>query len=273
MRTKWLNLILSLTNQIYMRKKQLLKQTGFMAVMHVFALIILEIILAIISFPLYVGVRPETTTAYLEDKGAYGKIIFDYNLRRILTLTGLGIVLTILALKLILIIAVPPIYGPLHIYEVSNLQPLDITNRELIINEISIHTSKISKSIPRPVLKSVDKLSNGNIVFYGTSQPLNDVVLLLSDRHASIFYGLADINGNWQIDNSQQSFKLAEGNHSILVYSYDKNSGLRSETSDERFIKITSKWTDSLVRNVDVIMNWLIVIIVLTGAFLTFLIV
>lgn len=271
MKTQWLNLILSLTNQIYTKKKQLLKQTGFMAVVNVFALILSEIILAIVSVPLYVGLKPETTTAYLEDKGAYGKITFDYNLRRILTLTGLGIVLTILALKLILIIAVPPIYGPLPIYEVSELQPLDIANRELIINEISIHTSKISKSIPRPVLKSVDKLSNGSLVFHGTAQPLNDVVLLLSDRHASVYYGLADIDGNWQIDHSQQSFKLADGNHSILVYSYDKKAGLRSETSDENFVKITSKWTDSLVRNVDVLMNWIIVLIVLLGAFLTFL--
>lgn len=271
MRTKWLNLILYLTNQIYSRKKQLLKQTGLMAVVSVFALILSEIILAIVSVPLYVGVKTETTTAYLEDKGAYGRITFDYNLRRILTLTGLGIVLTILALKLILIIAVPPIYGPLPVYEISELQPIDITNRKLILDEISMHTSKISKSIPRPVLKSVDKLSSGSLIFHGTAQPLNDIVLLLSDQHASVYYGTSDSTGNWQIDHSQQSFKLADGNHSILVYSYDKKTGLRSETSDENFVKITSKWTDSLVRNVDVLMNWIIVLIVLLGAFLTFL--
>jgi hypothetical protein len=134
-----------------------------------------------------------------------------------------------------------------------------------------MHTSKISKSVPRPVLKNVDKLSNGNLIFHGTSQPLSDVALLLSDQHASVYYGVSDVNGNWQIDHSQQNFKLADGNHSILVYSYDKKSGLRSETSDESFIRITSKWTDSLVKNVDVLFNWLVVIIVLLGAFLTFL--
>lgn len=271
MRNHWLNLVLSLTNRVYVRKQQLLKQRGFSAVLDVFILIFSEIFLAIVSLPLYLGVKPEITTAYLKDKGTYAQVTFDYNLRRILTLTGLGMVLTILALKLLLIIVVPPIYGPLHLYGVSDFQPLDITNRELIVNEISISTSKISKSIQRPVLDNVERSSNGNLLFNGTAKPGSDLVLLLSDLHASVYYGQADSNGKWQIEHSQQNFKLADGNHSILVYSYDKTSGLRSETSDERFVKITSTWMDILVRNVDVLVNWIIVLIVLLGVFLTFL--
>ena len=239
MRRQWLNLVLFLTNRIYVRKQEIVKQPGFAASVNVFVLIILEMFLALISAPLYMGVKTETATAYLEDKGAYGKITFDYNLRRILTLTGLGVVLAIWALKLILIIAVPPIYGPLHVYNVSSLQPVDITNRELIMNEIAINTSKVSKTIQRPVLTGVDRLTNGNLMFNGTAKPLDNVVLLLSDQHASVYYGQADAKGNWQIEHSQQNFRLRDGNHSILVYSYDKKTGLRSETSDERLIKIT----------------------------------
>lgn len=271
MKAKWLNLILSLTNRIYTRKKGLVGSAGLKGAGGVFVLIFLELFLAFISLPLYLGLKPSSVTAYLEEKGGYGKINFDYSLRRILTLTGVGIFLLIWLVKLILIISLPRVYGPLPLYRMGPLEPVDMLNQQLASASTVFQTARLVNTMPRPELKEVRKVSGGNFVFSGIGQPGMEVVLLLSEKQSVIYSAIVDKNGNWQIEHLQSNIKLAEGNHSILVFNFDKKSGARSEVSDEKFFKVTHTLLDVITKNIDVLANWSLVVIIALGILLTFL--
>lgn len=271
MKNKWLNLVLSLTNRIYNQKRPIVGKTGFGAVYSVFLLILLEIILGIVSLPLYITLRSNTVTAFFSEKGSFGDVTFNYNLRRILTLTGVGIVASIWAVKLLLALLLPTLYGPLPLYSVTDLTPVDILNRELIAADTRIQTARVVNTIPRPILERVEKVGGGDYIFYGKAQPNSSVVLLLSNGQTAIYTIDTDKDGNWEITQSQQSFKLSEGNHSIITFGYDKELGVRSEATPEQYFKVTTSWVDQLVKNVDVIANWSVVVIIVVGVFLTFL--
>ena len=117
----------------------------------------------------------------------------------------------------------------------------------------------------------VKKLSGGDYSFSGIGQPLSTVVLLLSDAQTAIYYSQVDKNGQWQIDHSQKKFKLSEGNHSVIVFGYDEKTEMRSEASATKYFKVTTTWNDRLMKNVDVLANWSVILIIVAGIFLTFL--
>jgi len=271
MKERWLNLVLLLTNRIYQRKQSVIGQAGLSVFYNIFLLISLEIILGIVSLPLYLGLKSAGVTAFLSEKGAYTKVSFDYNLRRVLTLTGVGIFALIWAVKLVLIIALPSVYGPMQLYSVSNFSRADILAKDLIANEIGIQTARVIDTLPRPELIKVDKLKGGNYNFIGKGQPGSTVVLLLSDRQTAVYSAEVDRGGDWQISHAQAGFRLSEGNHSVIIFSYDKKRGVRSEAAPEQFFKVTTTWWDALVKNIDALANWSVVIILLLGIFLTFL--
>lgn len=264
-------MVLLLTNRIYQKKHKVVAQSGLGNIYNLFSLIILEIILGIVSFPLYLGLKPEKVTAFLTEKGTYEKVSFDYNLRRILTLSGVGIFALIWAIKLILIIALPAVYGTMPLYSVANVSPADILAKDLVANEINIQTARIIDTMPRPELMAVKKLKGGDYDFSGKGQPGTAVVLLLSDRQTAVYSADVDNLGNWKISHSQAGFRLSEGNHSVIIFSYDKKLGVRSQTAPEQFFKVSTTWWDSLVKNVDTLANWSVVILILLGVFLTFL--
>ena len=75
---------------------------------------------------------------------------FDYNLRRVLTLTGLTIVASIWVVKLLLILLLPSVYGPLQLYSVTDFRPADILSKDLVTAETGIQTARVLKTMPRP---------------------------------------------------------------------------------------------------------------------------
>lgn len=270
MQARWLNLVLLLTNCIYSRKQLITGQNGLEAVANIVTLIILEIALGVVSLPLYIALSSNTVTAHLTAKGAYAKVVFDYNLRRILTLTGVGIVFVIWGIKFILIMTVPAVYGPLQLFNVSELRPADLLSIDLAA-ETGIQTARVVSSLPLPKLTQVRKAGGGDYVFSGTSQPGSTVVLLLTDGQTAIYTALAGADGKWEISHLRSNFKLNDGNHSILVFSYDKKLGIRSEAAVPQYFKVTSSWLDVLARNIDILANWSVAAIILLGIFLTFL--
>jgi hypothetical protein len=271
MRVAWLNLILSLTNDIYKRKQKLPAQTGTKIVVSVFVLVMMEIFLAIVSLPLYITMKTANVAAFFSEKGGYAKVAFDYNLRRIMTLTGVGIVAIVWALKLGLIIGVPSVFGPMQLYSVSNFHPADILSKNLIAQEIGTQTARIIETMPAPILVDVIKHAGGRYDFVGTAQSGVTVVLLLSGQQTAIYTTKADESGAWTINQTREDFQLSEGNHSLIVYSYDAKNGLRSPAAPEQFFKVTSTWLDVLAEKLDVFANWTVILIVLLGVFLTFL--
>ncbi|MFA6194993.1 MAG: hypothetical protein WC719_04700 [Patescibacteria group bacterium] len=271
MKNSWLNIVLRLTNRIYSRKQLVIGQTGMRAVANIFGLIVMEMALSLISLPLYLALSPEKVMAYFAEKGSYAKVNFDYSLRRILTVTGVGVVAFIWAFKLVLILAFPLVHGPLQLYSVSDLQPVDALSESLITAETGIQTARIVNSMPKPQLAEVRKAKGGNYSFVGQGQPHSTVVLLLTDISTAVYTAVVDKNGVWQIDHSQNNFKLNEGNHSVVIFSYDPKLGTRSEMAPEQFFKATSSWLDRLTKNIDSLANWLVIIIITVGAFLIFL--
>ena len=269
MQVQWLNLILSLTNRIYTKKQTIIKRVGVKVLIDIFTLILLEVLLGVISLPLYLGLRPSNVTAYLEEKGKYDKIVFDYNLRRVLTLTGASIVFLIWLAKLLLIMLVPNLFGPLQLYTVSDLEPVSLLDKDLIVAETQIQSARIVETMQRPELVKVEKVKGRDYAFFGNGQPLTMVVLLLSGQQTAIFTADVDESGEWKIEHSQDDFQLNEGNHSVVAFSFDEKSGVRSKVSGEQYFKVKTSFLDRLVESVDVFVNATIVIILALGIFLT----
>lgn len=260
-----------LTNRIYQKKQLIIVQTGLGAVGNIFFLITLELVLAIVSLPLYISLRAASVTAFFVEKGSYAKVNFDYNLRRVLTLTGVIIIALIWSAKLSLIVFLPRVYGPLPLYAVTDFRPADILSNDLVAAETGIQTARVEKTLLKPEVTGVNKLTGGEYTFSGTGQPNSTVVLLLTDKQTAIYSTEVNKEGQWEINYSPSKFKLSPGNHSVIVFGFDQKLGVRSETGLEQFFKVQSSWADNLVNNVDVLANWSVVVIILLGVFLTFL--
>lgn len=271
MKNHWLNIVLHLTNNIYGRKQAVISQSGLKAAIGIISLVAMEIFLSLISLPLYLALNPKKVTAYFAEKGSYAKVNFDYSLRRVLTITGVGVIALVWAFKLALITLLPVVHGPLQLYSVSGLQPADILSDNLITAETGIQTARIVNSAPQPRLTEVRKVKGGNYSFFGQGQPYSTVVLLLTDVSTAVYTAEVGKDGLWQVDHNQANFKLSEGNHSVVIFGYDPKLGTRSEMAPEQFFKVTSSWLERLVKNVDSLANWSVAIIILVGAFIIFL--
>lgn len=268
MKTTWLNLVLRLTNRIYVVKEHILGESGLSAVKNILVLVLLEVVLAVVSLPLYIGLKSRNVMAFMEEKGGYSEINFDYSFRRILTLTGVAIVLVLWLIKLSFIYFVPVVYSPVNSYEFSSLRPADILTEKSVTQEALFQSAKLDETLKVPKLVGVNKISGGDFVFSGTGEPLSTVVLLLSDKQTAIYSNEVDEKGNWEIAHERSDFKLMEGNHSVLVFSYDKAKGTKSNVSPEQYFKVTSNWIDNVTKNIDAVTNWAVVIIIAFGVFL-----
>ena len=273
MRFAWLNIVLLLTNKIYQRKQQVIEMEGMRVIGNVFILLCLEILLALISLPLYLTLRSQKVIAYLQEKGIYEKIIFDFKLRRILTLTGTGIVLVIWFVKLLIILFVPSFVSPLELFTVSELRPqaFPTVSSELALAQSDLRSAVVSSNLPVPELTEVRKHLGKNYIFRGTGKPDATIFLLLTDDQTAIYSGTVQTDGTWLIEHLQKDFTLHEGNHSVLAFIYDESSKSRSELSSEQFINVQTSLLDLVTRNVDTLANWSVVIVISVGVLLTFL--
>ncbi|MDO8668757.1 MAG: hypothetical protein Q7K65_00505 [Candidatus Buchananbacteria bacterium] len=269
LQTRWLNLVLLLTNRIYEQKQQVIRRSGLSAILNVFNLVLLELFLGLISFPLYLGMRAGKVSTFLEDKSGYEKITFDYNLRRVLTLTSASVIFFIWLVKLSVIVLAPTFFGPIQLYSVSDLRPVDLLEKEIIVAETRIQTARVLDQMTVPELKKVDKLRGGNYRFYGTGQPQTKVVLLVADTQTLILIGDTDDKGNWQVDLIRSEFKLSAGNHSVLVFNFDEAKEVRSQVSYKQYFKSKDTLIDQLVKNTDIFINSSIIIVIILGILLT----
>ncbi len=264
-------MILVLTNRIYVKKQLVLGGEGLKVGKDVLLLVLYQIFLALVSLPLYLSVKPAGLAVYVKDTATYTKISADYSLRRILTLTGVGVFLIIWVVKLILIISLPSFYGPLRLYEVVNFRPADILNSDLVATETGMQTARVLSTIPIPTLKTATKVSGGDYIFSGSATPLSTVALLLSGNQTAVYSAVADKSGKWEISHAQSGFRLAEGNHSIIIFEYDQKNSARGQAAPEQYFKVTTNIWDKITGSVDTIANWSVVIILILGVFLTLL--
>ncbi len=271
MKTKWLNLILDLTNKIYSQKQDLLSGVGIRIIGDIVSLIFLELILALVSLPLYLGVKTTGVLAFFQEKGAYSKISSDYKLRRVLTVTGVGIVFIIWLVKLLLIVLPPVAYGPLQLYTVSNLSPVEISRQELITQDTAIQTAKTVDTLAVPRIEMVERVNPDKYSITGTGIPGKSVVLFLVEDRTLMYVSDVDNKGNWQVDHLQSDYKLKDGIHSVFAFSYDKDNGLRSRSTFAQYFRVQEGILEKVSQNIDSLSNWTVAILIGIGVFLTFL--
>jgi len=271
MKTRWLNFITVLTNRIYRRKQSIVAQSGLRVVWTIFGLILSEIFLALVSFPLYLTTRSNIIIAFLEKKGEYKKISTDFALRRVLTLTGVGIVFIIWTVKLFIIALTPQVYGPLELYSVSGLEPVDIEHQEVLLQDTGMQTARVVDTFSIPTITDIEKKGGDNYIISGSGQAGEALVLFLVDKETVMYTAPVDENGNWQVEHSQEDFRLTEGLHAMFAFHYNEKQGIRSNTSEKDFFRVRLSVFDRIVENIDNLTNWTVVIVIVFGVFFTFL--
>lgn len=120
-----------------------------------------------------------------------------------------------------------------------------------------------------PKIESAEKDGNGDYIFYGSGEPNDEVVLFLSDYQTEILTTEVGADRKWSVKHVQKDFRLKEGNHSASVFSYNKNTGSRSKISETKYFKVTVSVADKIVQNIDILLNFSIVLIILLGVLLT----
>lgn len=268
MRAKWLKFVLRLTNQIFKKKQAIINKEGFSVVSNVLSLFFFELFLAVVSFPLYLGVKPEKVVAFFKEEGSYKKVAYDYSLRRILTLTSAGIIFFLLLIKLLIILVTPNVAGPLQLYTMTDLEPADVLTSDITIAETQIQTAKVLDVMRKPKVQEIEKMRNGAYTFRGTGQPMTTLVLFLSDQQTAIYTVEVDENGDWEVEYTKKDFKLSEGNHAVVAFCYDEKSSGRSQLSDQQYFKVKTSLADKLFNNMDVFLNIIVIIIIALGIFL-----
>lgn len=271
MKERWLTLILRLTNLIYQKKESELGKHGIDSVINIFVLILFETALAVISIPLYLTTSASKTTAFLEEKGGYAKIAVDYNLRRVLTLTGVGVVFILWVIKLSVILLTPSVAGPLQLYSISELEPADIDHKELVLQDTGMQTARVTDFLPTPEIEGVEKTRGNKYSFFGKGEAGSDVVIFLAGRQNLMYSDKVGEDGTWQLEHTQEDFKLSDGIHSVFVFHYDKDQGIRSQTTDEQYFRIKSSVLERATENVDNLANWSVAVIIIVGILVTFL--
>lgn len=271
MNTKWLNLILSVTNRIYEKKQQVIKGTDAKVITAVFNLIFLELFLAVVSLPLYFGTKTSGIIAYFSEKGGYAKIAADYKLRRVLTVSSVGVVLVVWLAKLTLILLTPAIYGPMELYSTTNLSPVAVNDYELIIQDSGMQTAQVVSGMSVPKILKVERAKGDRYVISGEGNPNETIALFLVDERSLLYSDIIGPDGKWHIEHMQSNFHLRDGIHSIFACHYNKALSVRSELSPESFFRIQTPFLEKVSNNVDSIANWSVGILIALGIFLTFL--
>ncbi|MFC1612250.1 hypothetical protein ACFL29_00145 [Patescibacteria group bacterium] len=244
-----------------------IRERGIKGIKHTFVLMLLEFALAIISLPLYLGMSPSKTTVFLEDKGGYEKIAVDYSLRRVLTLTGVGIILIFWIIKLVFFMLMPIFYGPQELYTITQKELLGATE-EIIVEETGVHTAKISEDLPVPKIGEIFKSGINKYVFSGTGEAGESVILFLTDQQTVMYSDKVENDKTWKIEHLQSEFKLTEGQHSIFVFHYNKDDNTRSRTSLEKVFEVRMSFLEKAFQRIDDIANWGIIFIIIAGVFI-----
>lgn len=268
MKAKWLKFVLVLTNRIYRIKQSIIKREGLAVISGVLSLFFYELFLALVSLPLYLGVKPEKVTAFFKEKGTYEKVSYDYSLRRILTLTGVGIVFLIWLFKLLVIVFTPNVVGPMQLYNFINLAPATLSEADLVAAQTQIQSAKVMDVIKAPKITAIEKTKNNGYAFVGTGQPLTSVVLFLSDKQTAVYTEAIDNKGNWRVEYVKNDFKISEGNHGVVAFCFDEKTGGRSRLSDQQYFKVTSSWLERLTNGFDIFLNLTLIIVLSLGIFL-----
>ena len=230
-----------------------------------------EVVLLIVSLPLYLTTSTTKVIGFLESKGGYAKIAVDYKLRRVLTLTGVGVVFCLWVVKLMLLLLTPQFYGPLRLYSVSESGPTVLNEQSLEMKDTNMQTARVDNSLVLPTIVGVEKVIGNIYRFSGTGKAGDEVVLYLTGNQNIMYVDVVGSDGKWVIEHAQNDLKLSNGIHSVFAYHYERQNGVRSKTTAENYFKVSSSFFEQLSSNVDNLANWSVILLIILGILLTLL--
>jgi len=252
MRTSWTNLILHTTALIYRRKESLLVSHAFKAVLDVLFIVVLELFLAFISFPLYL-VSKES------DLG--GKK--QYKVRRVISLSLLTTILVVWVLKLIFVVAVPFYFDTRQAFFVSETggQAAAISSDYLLPN---IYSVRVDESVLPPTISDALKIQNGRLFLGGKGDPGTSVIMTIrkeaTGEQGGVDFYITSVDeaGSWSMGTDKDSARLAPGKYWLQVMSYHPQSNTISALSPIQSFVIGQDWR-WVGDRVDIYLNYTVV--------------
>jgi len=264
MRGNWTNLILHTSASIYSRKSRVSSSAAGKSIIEAFAIIFMEIFLALISLPLYIVSRVEISE---------GKSRFK--IRRIITMTFLTVVLAIWAAKLILIVGLPAYFDNRQFFVTSdNKTAYQAEDQGYIVADI--YNAEIDSLIPVPIIGNVSTtgsvglsvtgsaLANSKIVINIGMQGNNDI-----DEAGSIKSYIVDSGetGNWKLEIASENLNLQPGSYWLQAITYDLLANNKSQQSLSSYFEIEQGRYEKVISVVDKYLNYLMIAIIGLGIF------
>jgi hypothetical protein len=263
MRGHWTNLILHTSASIYKRKNNVAVSYASRSIFNVFAVIFLELFLAIISFPLY-----------LVSKGDSAKGKSQYKIRRIFTLSFLVVILVVWLAKLVLIVGVPLYFDSRHFTVTTEDKATSQATQSYILPEV--YNTQLDASVSVPTVEKINTVKNGGLLVSGLGNAGSKVVVNIGktqDDAASGYNNIkiyivdADNSGNWTLETDAKVFNLQPGHYWLQAMAYDEITGKKSDVGPTQYFEITQNLYERIISRADIYLNYFMIAFIALGIF------
>ncbi len=264
MRGRWTNLILHTSASIYKRKNNVAVSYASRSIFDVFAVIFLELFLAVISFPLY-----------LVSKGDSAKGKSQYKIRRIFTLSFLIVILIVWLAKLILMVGLPLYFDSRHFtVTTENKATSQAAAQSYLLPEV--YNTQLDASISIPTVEKISAEKSGGLMVSGLGKAGSKIVVNIGktqNETASEFNNIkiyivnADKSGNWTLETDVKVFNLKPGQYWLQAMAYDEITGKKSDVSSTQYFEITQNLYDRIISRADIYLNYFMIAFVALGIF------
>ena len=264
MRGRWTNLILHTSASIYKRKNNVALSYASRSIFDVFAVIFLELFLAVISFPLY-----------LVSKGDSANSKSQYKIRRIFTLSFLIVILIVWLAKLILMVGLPLYFDSRHFtVTTENKATSQAAAQSYILPEV--YNTKLDASISVPTVEKISTEKSGGLLVSGLGKASSKVVVNIGKTQSEtaseynnikIYIVNADKSGNWRLETDVKVFNLKPGQYWLQAMAYDEITGKKSDVSSTQYFEITQNLYDRIISRADIYLNYFMIAFIALGIF------
>jgi hypothetical protein len=264
MRGHWTNLILHTSASIYKRKNNVALSYASRSIFDVFAVIFLELFLAIISFPLYLVSKADS------EKGKS-----QYKIRRIFTLSFLVVILVVWLAKLILIVGVPMYFDNRQFTVTTQDNGVSQTAPQSYILP-EVYNTTLDTGISVPIVEKISTEKNGGLLVTGVGNAGSKIVVNIGKtqngaasgfNNIKIYVADADKLGNWKLETDVKVFDLKPGQYWLQAMAYDGIAGKKSDVSPTQYFEITQNLYDRIISRADVYLNYFMIAFIALGIF------
>jgi hypothetical protein len=264
MRGRWTNLILHTSASIYKRKNNVALSYASRSIFDVFAVIFLELFLAIISFPLY-----------LVSKGDSAKGKSQYKIRRIFTMSFLIVILIVWLAKLILMVGLPLYFDSRQFTVTTENKGTDqAAAQNYILPEV--YNTQLDASISVPTVEKISTVKSGGLLVSGLGNAGSKIVVNIGKTQEDSASGYNNIkiyvvnvneSGNWKLETDVKVFNLQPGKYWLQAMAYDEIAGKKSDVSSTQYFEITQNLYDRIISRADIYLNYFMIAFIALGIF------